>query len=115
MTSLPAQTIEDSETTESGAGFGVSPSFFRANLALVEAGPAKVAERQAAEKRKDAFQKAVRFHRESLDALFRFKAMDATGQLAAGKEHYEVHADRAEDASDHLLDTAEDFIKGWKL
>lgn len=120
MTILPApplDTLDVREVTdvEATVGFNVAPSYFRANVALIKAGPAKIAERRAVEKRLKAFNDAVRFHRESIDALFRLKAMDATGQLVAGKKHYEVHVDRAEDASDNLLDAADDFIQGWSL
>lgn len=110
MTTLPAPKPE-----ASSVGFNQAPSFFRANTSMLEAGPAKVAERSAHESRAKDFNNAVRFHREAIDALFRFKALDATGQLVAGMEHYEVHVNRSEDAADTLLASADAFAKAWKL
>ncbi len=96
-------------------GFGVAPSFFKSNASLVEPSPAKIAERRAVDIRVQAFNDAVRFHREAIDALFRLRAFDATGQLVAGIEHFEVHNNRADVATDQFLDTAEGFAKEWKL
>ena len=96
-------------------GFGVAPSFFQPVARVLGASPAKVAEWDAARQRIQAYNHAAHTLRTATEALHRFKALDTTGQLAAGIEHFDVHVGRAEEAADKLLALAEDFAKERKL
>lgn len=96
-------------------GFGVAPSFFQPTVGRSDSNPVKVAEWTEAKQRIQAYNQAAHTLRTATEALSRFKALDSTGQLVAGIEHFDVHVSRAEEAADKLLAIAEDFVKEAKL